>query len=47
MGKRDYRHREAKKAKKADKKLSATEILSTPAPVEVIKKGKKVTEAEE
>lgn len=47
MGKRDYRHREDKKQKKTEKKLTAGEILSTPAPVEVIKKGKRGTETEE
>ena len=41
MGKRDFRHREAKKPKRDAKKLSATTIVPSPATVEVIKKGKK------
>jgi hypothetical protein len=45
MGKRDYRRREPKKAKKGAKKIvSVEEILSPPSPVEVIKKGKKEKE---
>jgi hypothetical protein len=47
MGRRDYRHREPKKPKKSDKKLSADTILTTPTTVEVIKKGKKERETEE
>ena len=47
MGRRDYRHREPKKPKKGDKKLSADAILTTPTTVEVIKKGKKERETEE
>lgn len=41
MGKRDYRHREAKKPKKGAKKPSVTELLPTPTNVEVIKRGKR------
>jgi hypothetical protein len=42
MGKRDFRHHEAKKPKKGAKKPLVTEALSTPTTVEVIKtKGKK------
>jgi hypothetical protein len=42
MGKRDFRHHEAKKPKKGAKKPLVTEVLSTPTTVEVIKaKGKK------
>lgn len=42
MGKRDFRHHEAKKPKKGAKKPLVTEVLSTPTVVEVIKaKGKK------
>jgi hypothetical protein len=47
MGKRDYRHREPKKTKKSAKKTSAEAILPSPPTVEVIKRGKKETEAEE
>jgi hypothetical protein len=47
MGRRDYRHRETKKAKKDSKKLPAVDILTTPANVEVIKKEKKKREEEE
>jgi hypothetical protein len=41
MGKRDFRHREPKKAKKDVKKLPATTILPPSVAVEVIKKRKK------
>jgi hypothetical protein len=42
MGKRDFRHHEAKKPKKGAKKPLVTEVLSAPTTVEVIKaKGKK------
>ena len=41
MGRRDYRHREPKKAKKDIKKVSPGTIL------EVIKKGKKERKVEE
>ncbi len=37
----DYRHREAKKQKKDDKKIPRVIITTTPANVEVIRKGKK------
>jgi len=47
MGRRDYRHREPKKHKKPTKKILADTILSPPATVEVIKKGKKEPETEE
>lgn len=41
MGKRDYRQREAKKSKKSDKKMAPDTLFTSPATVEVIKKGKK------
>lgn len=41
MGKRDYRHRETKKAKKDTKKISPATILPPPASVEVIRKQRK------
>lgn len=41
MGKRDYRHREPKKAKRDTKKISVDTILPPQVTVEVIKKGKK------
>lgn len=41
MGKRDYRHREPKKAKKDVGKLPPLSILPTPVNVEVIKKERK------
>ena len=44
MGRRDYRHREPKKAKKSVKKISPVNIVSAPMQVEVIKKGKKKRE---
>jgi len=47
MGKRDYRHREPKKPKKGAKKPSVSELLPTPASVEVIKKGRKEKGIEE
>ena len=47
MGKRDYRWKESKKAKKDDKKVSSTKVLPTPVTVEVIKKGKREQPAEE
>jgi hypothetical protein len=47
MGKRDYRHHEAKKAKKNAKKAAIADILPPPVTVEVIKaKGKKEPEIE-
>ena len=47
MGKRDYRHREPKKAKKDVRKLPPVSILPTPVNVELIKKGRKKGEGEE
>ncbi len=47
MGKRDYRHREPKKAKKDVGKLPPISILPTPVNVEVIKKVRKKVEGEE
>ena len=48
MGKRDYRHRETKKTKKSEKKISADTVYTSPSTVEVIKKGQKeATEAED
>jgi hypothetical protein len=47
MGRRDYRHREAKKAKKDTRKISEVTILPTPTTVEVVKRGKKKAEEEE
>ncbi len=44
MGKRDYRHREPKKRKKNDAKISPMEVLTTPAQVEIIKKQRKQRE---
>lgn len=46
MGSRDYRHRETKKTKKDEKKLPKISITTTPANVEVIRKGKKREEEE-
>jgi len=47
MGKRDYRRREPKKSKKDARKVSVDTILTSPAAVEVVKKGKKRQEVEE
>jgi len=47
MGRRDYRHREAKKPKREDKKIAHSTSLTPPVTVEVIKKGKKRKEEEE
>jgi len=47
MGRRDYRHREPKKAKKESKRISPTDILPPPMTVEVVKKGKKKQAVEE
>ncbi len=47
MGRRDYRHREPKKAKKDVRKLPHVSILTTPVNVEVIKKERKEKEEEE
>ncbi len=41
MGSRDYRKRERKKPRKDVKKGLTSDILTPPATVEVIKKGKK------
>lgn len=41
MSRRDIRGREPKKTKKDAKKVSQVNILTTPAPVEVIKKARK------
>lgn len=47
MGKRDYRHRETKKPKKAGSKLASITVMPPPASVEVIKKGKPERKPEE
>ncbi len=47
MGKRDYKQREQKKAKKDAKKVSPVTIVTTPVEVEVIKRGKKKRDEEE
>ena len=47
MGKRDYRHRETKKAKKDPKKIPQVTILPTPTNVEMVKKKRKGKEVEE
>ena len=47
MGRRDYRHREPKKAKKDAKKKSVATILPHSMNVEVVKKGKKERKEEE
>ena len=47
MGKRDYRHREPKKAKKDARKLPPVSISPTSVNVEVIKKGKREKEEAE
>jgi hypothetical protein len=42
MGSRgDYSHREKKKVKKASKKIAPVTLVTTPAEVEVIRKGKR------
>ena len=46
MGRRDYRHREPKKAKKDTKKISVATILPPPTTVEVVRKGKKERKVE-
>ena len=46
MGARDYRHREAKKTKKADKSSIKVEVLTPSPEVEVVKKGKSRKERE-
>ncbi len=47
MGRRDFRHREPKKAKKSAKKLTLTDVLPPSTTVEVVKKGKKERKVEE
>jgi len=47
MGRRDFRHREPKKAKKDTKKTSAATILPPPMTVEVARKGKREGKEEE
>ena len=47
MGRRDYRHREAKKQKKDIRKIAPVEIIQPAVQVEVVKKGKKKREGEE
>jgi len=47
MGRRDFRHRETKKAKKDTKKVLPATILQPSEVVEVIKKGKKERKEEE
>ena len=44
MGKRDYRHHEAKKPKKDAKKATVTDILPLPVTVEVVRKKKREPE---
>jgi len=47
MGRRDYRHHEAKKPKKGAKKANVSDILPQPVTVEVVKKkSRKEPEAE-
>jgi hypothetical protein len=41
MGKRDYRHRETKKAKKGGKRPVVSDIVPAPVTPEVVKRGKK------
>ena len=47
MSRRDIRGREPKKVKKNAKKVSQVDILTTPPPVEVIKKVRKKSGEEE
>ena len=47
MGKRDYKQREQKKAKKDAKKIPPVTIVTTPVEVEVIKRGKKKRDEDE
>ena len=47
MGRRDYRHREAKKPKRDARKISPVTIVPLPVNVEVIKKSKKKREEAE
>jgi len=48
MGKRDYRHREPKKAKKETKKsiVDSGQVIPPSTSVEIIKKGKKEEDRE-
>ena len=41
MGRKDFGHKEVKKAKKDAKKILTTNIEAPPPPVEVIRRGKK------
>jgi hypothetical protein len=47
MGKKDFRQREQKKPKKGEKKITPIISFEQPAPVEVIKRGKKTPPEEE
>jgi hypothetical protein len=47
MGRRDYRHREAKKQKREAKKIAPVNIIQPSVQVEVIGKGKKKREEAE
>ena len=47
MGRRDYKQREQKKAKKDARKVPPVTIVTAPVEVEVIRKGKKKQEEEE
>jgi hypothetical protein len=47
MGSRDKRHREPKKTKKDARKITPVSIMTTPPPVEVIKKERKREREEE
>ena len=47
MGRRDYRRREPKKAKKDARKVAVDTILTSPMAVEVVRKGKKKQGVEE
>ena len=47
MGKRDYSHRETKKAKKDPKKLPQVTVLQAQENVEVVKKKRRWKEVEE
>ena len=47
MGKRDFRHHEAKKPKRDAKKTSVSDLISPPMAVEVLGKKKRKKEADE
>jgi hypothetical protein len=47
MGKRDFRHHEAKKPKKDTKKTSVSDLISPPMAVEVLGKKKRKKGADE